>query len=127
MKGLWVTTALALGVVLLTSAADAARTFRYSGTVAAIDAERRVLVVDEVGPWEVKGGATVPTKRTITLTPATRYNLFMRVNAPGAFAGDFIEVNLEVEHVAPGNFVTAECVRQGDRLVAIAVTVAELE
>lgn len=84
------------------------------------------MILEEVGPWRVERGSTVVTRRTIHLTPATTYNLFMRVTAPGAFAGDFIEVTLDVNDVAPGDFVTAECVRQHDRLVALTVTVAEL-
>lgn len=108
-------------------AADAARTVRFSGTVAAIDPEGSVMIVEEVGPWRVERGATVVTRRTVGLTPSTKYNLFMRVNAPGAFAGDFIEVVLDAEHVAAGDFVTAECVRRGNRLTALTITVAELE
>jgi hypothetical protein len=112
---------------IATAPADAARTVRHSGTVAAIDPDRGVLVLDEVGPWRVERGETVVTRRTISLTPSTKYDLFMRVDAPGAFAGDFIEVILDVDHVAPGDFVTVEGVREGGRLVARTVTVAELE
>lgn len=118
---------LLLVVAIVAPAADTAPAVRYSGTVAAIDPEGNVMVLGEVGPWRVERGATVVTRRTISLTASTKYNLFMRVNAPGAFAGDFIEVLLEVEHVAPGDFVTVECVRRGERLVADTVTVAEIE
>jgi hypothetical protein len=120
---------LVLLLVFSTSAipaAGAAGAVRYSGTVAAIDPDSGVLIVEDVGPWRVERGATVATRRTVHLTASTRYNLFMRVDAPGAFAGDFIEVALDVNDVAPGDFVTAECVRDGGRLVALAVTVAEL-
>lgn len=118
---------LVLFIAIAMPAADAAPTVRYSGTVAAIDPEGSVMILEEVGPWRVERGATVVTRRTIGLTPSTKYNLFMRVNVPGAFAGDFIEVALDVNDVARGDFVTAECVRQGNRLVALTVTVAELE
>ncbi|MBI1734322.1 MAG: hypothetical protein HYR51_04040 [Candidatus Rokubacteria bacterium] len=118
---------LVLVVAMAAPAADAAPTVRYSGTVAAIDPGGNVMILEDVGPWRVERGATVVTRRTISLTASTRYNLFMRVNAPGAFAGDFIEVLLEVGDVAPGDFVTAECVRRGGRLVADTVTVAEIE
>lgn len=109
-----------------TPAADAARTVRHSGTVVAIDAQSGVLVIDEVGPWRVEKEATVTTRRSIGFTPETRFNLYMRVNVPGAFAGDFIEVVFAPDDVSPGDFVTAECVREGGRLVARVVTVAEL-
>jgi hypothetical protein len=117
---------LALFTVIATAAAQAERPMRFSGTVAAIDPERRTIVVEEVGPWRVERGATLVTRRTISLTASTKYNLFMRVDAPGAFAGDFIEVVLDPTDVAPGDFVTAECARRGARLVALTVTVAEL-
>jgi hypothetical protein len=45
------------------------------------------MILDEVGPWRVERAATVVTRWTIGLTPSTTYNLFMRVNAPRAFAG----------------------------------------
>jgi hypothetical protein len=115
-----------LFTAIATPAADAARSTRHSGTVTAIDPEAGVMVLEEVGPWRVERGATVVTRRTIRLTPSTKYNLFMRVEVPGAFAGDFIEVALDPNDVALGDFVTAECVRRGGRLVALAVTVAEL-
>jgi len=121
--------ALVMSVLVIAGAtavaADAVRTVRYSGTVTTIDPERGLMILEEVGPWRVERGATVVTRRTISLNASTTYNLFMRVDAPGAFAGDFIEVVLDVDHLAPGDFVTAECVRQGDRLVALTVTVAE--
>jgi hypothetical protein len=107
-------------------AANAAGAPRYSGTVAAIDHDRGVMLVDEVGPWRVERGATVTTRRTIRLTPGTQYRLFMRVDRPGAFPGDFIEVALAPTDFGPGDFVTVECARGGERLVAVTVTVAEL-
>lgn len=118
---------LALLVAMATPAADAARVFRYSGTVAALDPQGGVMILEEIGPWRVERGATVVTPRTIRLTESTKYNLFMRVNAPDGYAGDFIEVLFDVGDVGLGDFVTAECVRQGGRLVALTVTVAELE
>lgn len=124
--GISISVVIVLLVVLATSAADAARGTRHSGTVLSIDPEGGVMVVEEVGPWRVERGTTVVTRRTISLTPETRFNLFMRVNVPGAFAGDFIEVVLDAGDVSPGDFVTAECIRKGGGLVAFTVTVAEL-
>jgi predicted S18 family serine protease len=117
---------LVLLTALATPAVNAAPVVRHSGTVAAIDLDNGVLIVEEVGPWRVEGGATVVTRRAISLTPATKYNLFMRVAAPGAFAGDFVEVMFDVNDVAPGDFVTVECAHADGRLVALTVTVAEL-
>ena len=119
--------ALTLAVALAAStAAGAAGTTRHSGTVLSIDPQRGVLVLGEIGPWRVKHGETVVTRRRISLTPETKFDVFVRVNVPGRFAGDYIEVALDPTDVAPGDFVTAECVREGGRLVARTVTVAEL-
>lgn len=67
------------------------------------------------------------TRRTVVVTPDTEFNTFIRVNAPGGFAGDFLEVALEAGDVTPGDFATAECVAERGRLVAVRVTVAETE
>ena len=123
------TSTLMTVVLLLAVAVGAAqpnRTERHSGVVAAIDPQGAVMLLDEVGPWRVERGATVVTRHQIGLTAATKYNLYMRVNAPGAFAGDFIEVTLDPTDVVAGDFVTAECVREGGRLIALTITVAEL-
>jgi hypothetical protein len=99
---------------------------RYSGTVAMIDPQGGVMAIDEIGPWRVEQGQTVVTSRTITLTAETRINTFIRVSAPGAFTGDFIEVEFEPTDVWPGDFVTVDCRRARGRLIALTVTVAEL-
>jgi len=117
---------LAVLAAAATSAADVPGTVRHSGTLVTIDPRDGVMVVDEVGPWRVEKGATVTTRRVIGVTPDTKFNLFMRVDVPGAFAGDFIEVELDAGDLTPGDFVTAECVRERGRLVALTVTVAEL-
>lgn len=128
MKTRFISALMALVVLaaVATSVAGSASTVRHSGTVAAIDARDGVLAIDEIGPWRVEKGATVTTRRNVAFTPETRFNLYMRVDIPGAFAGDFIEVGLAPEDVTPGDFVTAECVREGGRLKALVVTVAEL-
>jgi hypothetical protein len=111
-------------VLLATALADAAGGTRYSGTVVAIDPQRGVMIIEEVGP--LRGPKAVVTQRTIGVTSRTKFNRFIRVNGPGAFAGDFIEVVLDADDVALGEFVTAECVLERGRLVAVLVTLAEL-
>ena len=115
---------LALVIMLgATLAADAA-TVKHSGRIIEIGPD--AIVVEEIGPWRVEGGVTQVTRRTIGLTPSTRFNLFLRVDVPGEFAGSFIEVALERVDLAVGNFVTCDCVQQTGRLVASTVTVAEV-
>ena len=121
---------LLLALVLATGpaalAADSARTTTHSGTVAAVDAQDGVLIMEEVGPWRVEQGQTVVTRRTIGLTSETKVATFIRVDVPGRFAGDFIEVELDAEDITPGDFATAECVRERGRLLAVRVTLAEV-
>jgi hypothetical protein len=109
----------------LLSPASSGGPIRYSGTVIAMDQTEGVLVIDEIGPWSVQQGRTAITRRTITLTPSTRFNVFIRVNVPGGWTNDFLEVELEAGDIAPGDFVTAECVLERGRLVARSVTLAE--
>ena len=111
-------------LLLATAVADAAGGVRYSGSVVAIHPRRGVMIIEEVGPG--RGPKAVVTQRTISVTSRTKFNRFIRVNGPGAFAGDFIEVVLDADDVALGEFVTAECVLERGRLVAVLVTLAEL-
>jgi len=118
------TLVLASGPVAL--AADAARTTAHSGTVVAVDPRAGLLFIEEVGPWPIEQGQIVVTRRTINLTPETTINTFIRVDVPGRFAGDFIEVELDAEDITPGDFATAQCVRERGRLVAVRVSLAEV-
>lgn len=118
--------ALVLAAGPVASVSDAANTTTHSGTVAAIDPQGGVLIIEEVGPWRLEQGTTVVTRRTISLTSQTKVNTFMRVDVPGRFGGDFLEVELAAEDISPGDFATAECVRQRGRLVAVRVTLAEV-
>lgn len=121
---------LVLALVLATGpgalAADDARTTAHSGTVVAVDPREGVLILEEVGPWRVEQGQTVVTRRRVRLTAETKVNTFIRVDVAGRFAGDFIEVELDAGDITPGDFATAECIRERGRLVAVRVTLAEL-
>jgi len=117
---------LALAMLAGPAVAAAPASTRHSGTVAMIDAQGGVMVVDEVGPWRVETGRTVVTPRTIVLTVETKVNTFIRVTVPDAYAGGFIEVPLEATDLSVGDFVTVESVRAGGRLVALTVTLAEV-
>jgi hypothetical protein len=119
--------AFVLGLAPAGLAAGGARTSMHSGTVVTIDPAGGVLIVAEVGPWRVAQGTTVVTRRSIVLTADTKFSSFIRVNAPGGFAGDFLEVELEADNVTPGDFVTAECAHERGGLVALRVSIAEVE
>jgi hypothetical protein len=115
---------LMLAAPAVSGAADA-RSTTHSGTIASIDSAGGVLLLDEVGPWRVEQGRTVLTRRTVVLTPDTKFNIFIRANVPGGFPDDFLEVALDADSVTPGDFATVESVRRRGRLVAVRVTLAE--
>jgi hypothetical protein len=118
---------LLAGLLLTASMAPAADTGRltFSGIVAGLDPQGRVLLLDEVGPWRSGQGRSVTTRRTILFTDQTKFNTFIRITVPGRFTGDFLEVDLTADDVTPGDFATVECVRERGRLVAVRVTLAE--
>jgi hypothetical protein len=118
---------LLVGLFLTAPAVPAVDTGRitFSGTVVAIDPQGGVLVLEEIGPGRGAGQRNTITRRAVHFTTETKFNAFMRVNVPGSFAGDFIEVELAADSVTPGDFATVECVRQRGRLLAVRVTLAE--
>lgn len=100
---------------------------KHSGVIVAIADDAGTFVLAEVGPWQVRNGATVITYRTITLMPETQFAMMGRADdASSGFPGDFVEVVLGPEAVYLNDFVTAECRHEGKRLLALKITVAEL-
>jgi hypothetical protein len=118
--------ALLVVVIPVVSLSAGPPSTRHSGTITAIDPEGGVLLLQEVGPWLVEQGRTVLTRRSVVLTADTKFNTFIRATVPGGFAGDFLEVALDAASVTPGDFATVECVRERGRLVAVRVTLAEV-
>jgi hypothetical protein len=119
-------TGLFLMLALLTLAwSGAAGAGNHSGTIAKIDKEAGVIVLDEVGPWRVKGGVTEITKRVANVIPSTSFARVTRGPGAGAsgWIGDFVEEPLKAWDVKEGDFVTMEARREGKRLVALKVTV----
>lgn len=122
----WLTRAIGVLLVVLvlpTAVTASAGRTRHSGTVIAIDPQRRELILEELGPG--RGEQPSVQRRSIAFTDATAFRSFIRVNVPDEFAGQFIEVTLDAEDIAPGEFVTAECTLERGRLVARRVTLAE--
>jgi hypothetical protein len=122
--GLLVTAVL---IVLGTAAfAGPAQTMKHSGTIIAIADDGRTFVLAEVGPWRVRNGATVITRRTITVIPETAFAIAARnVETPGGFAGEFVETPLGPEGVYLYDYVTVDCRHEGKRLMALKITVTE--
>src|SRR3989304_5777503 len=70
------------GVVLALSVAVAAAS-DHSGTVVAVDRSGGTLVIGEIGPWQVEGGKTRVTQRTIVIAPSTRFVAVTRSREAG--------------------------------------------
>lgn len=114
-------------VLALTASASAEEIEKHSGSIVAIADDARTFVLAEVGPWQVRNGATVTTYRTITLMPETQFAMVGRIDdAPSGFPGDFVEVSLGPEAVYLNDYVTVECRHEGKKMLALKITVMEL-
>lgn len=106
--------------------ADGAEVQKHSGTVVASD--RDTLRLAEIGRWQLKGGETVITYRTITVTPSTKFAFVRRGDeATTGFPGDWVEEPAEAWDLLEGDFVTVDCLHEGRRLIALKITVVEME
>jgi len=117
---------LALALVLA-GRADAQPLEKHSGVIVDANENARTLVLAEVGPWQVRDGKTVITRRTIAFTRETQFAIAFRAEDPSdGFMGAFVEAPLEAWAVYVGDHVTIECRRDGPRLVAVKMTVTDL-
>jgi hypothetical protein len=108
----------------LSQSATAAEMFKHSGSIFSIADNAKTFVLAEVGPWQVRNGATVITYRTITMTPETEFAIVTRGDAPvGGFPGDFVETRVGPEDVYLNDYITVDCVHEGKRLIALKITV----
>jgi len=111
----------------LAAPASAEERMNHSGSIVFIAEDARSFVLAEVGPWQVRDGATVITYRTITVTPETEFAYVVRADpAPSGFPGDFVETPLGPEAVYLDDYVTVDCRHEGKRLVALKITVTEV-
>jgi hypothetical protein len=116
----WIAGLLAL---LGWTVAASAEVVMHSGTVASFDAAAGTLVLDEVGPWQVTDGRTVITKRRIAVAPATEM-VMVRRDATASFPGAFVTRPLS-RSVAVGDFVSVECTHEGEKMLALRITVID--
>jgi hypothetical protein len=81
---------------------------RYSGVVKAVDRSAGAIVVEGMGPWQVKDGVTQVERRTIGVTSTTEFVGIKRASgpAPSGWVGDFVESGLPGWQVKPGDWVT---------------------
>ena len=101
--------------------------FRYSGTVASVDRATGVIVVEGMGPWQIKDGVTQVERRTVGVAPATEFVGVKRARgpAPSGWMGDFVESALAAWQVKPGDWVTVTAKPGGPRPTAIRIYVWE--
>jgi len=112
----------------LAASANAGEIMRHSGSIFSIAENAKTFVLAEVGPWQLRDGRTVITYRTVTIAPETTYTIARRADAaPSGFRGDFVEAAVGPEDVYLNDYVTVECRHEGQRLVALKITVAELQ
>jgi hypothetical protein len=119
--------ALALLATWTTAAAatDSDRVERHSGRVVIVDRLRDMVVVEEIGSWDAATERAAITRNRIHFTGLTEFKIFVRTRGAGKYRGEFGEIPLRVTNVFPGDTVTAECVRAGNRLVALSIVLAE--
>jgi hypothetical protein len=116
-----------VSLLSLTASVSAEVRMKHSGVILSIAEDASTFVLGEVGPWQVRNGATVITYRTITLAPETEFAVVARADtAPSGFPGDFVETPVGPDRVYLGDYVTVDCRHEGNRLVALKITVPEL-
>jgi hypothetical protein len=98
---------------------------RHSGRVISVDRLRDTVVIEEMGAWSAATERAAMTRNQIHFTGLTEFKIFVRTRGAGKFRGEFGEIPLRVTNVFAGDTVTAECVRDGNRLVALSIILAE--
>jgi len=72
---------------------------RHSGKVVVDDAVTNrsgTIMIDELGPWRVDKGVIRLRRHSIIANPSTKIASYIRVNIPGRFQGDFLEVSFDL-------------------------------
>ena len=113
-----------LSIVAVAAPPTRSEGVRHSGTIIAVDREAGAIVLGEVGPWLVRQGETVITRRVVTITEATTFVRIERMpEAPSGFSGGFVERAQEPWAVRTGDFVTIETTREPAGLIATSIAV----
>lgn len=117
---------VALGIWAGPSRSDGQES-RYSGIVASVDRAAGVIVVEGMGPWQVKDGVTQVERRTVGVALATEFVSVKRARgpAPSGWVGDFVESGLPSWRLKPGDWVTVIAKPGAGRPAAIRIYVWE--
>jgi hypothetical protein len=100
---------------------------RYSGIVVTVDPSAGMIVVEGMGPWQIKEGVTQVERRPVGVTSATAFVRVKRVSGPtpSGWVGDFVETGLPAWQVKPGEWVTAITTAGDKKPTAIRIYVWE--
>jgi hypothetical protein len=123
-NGIWITVLIALVTVTIPGWSGA-QVGKYSGTVIAVDRAAGTIVVEGMGPWQIKDGVTQLRRRTIAIMPSTRFVRLERATgpAPSGWIGDFVESELAARQVSPGDWVTVTLGAEDRRPTAVRIDV----
>jgi hypothetical protein len=104
-----------------------ARDGNYSGKLVAVDQAAGTIVVEGMGPWQVKEGVTQVERRTIGVVPSTEFVRLERATgpAPSGWVGDFVESALARWQVKPGDWVIVTMKPDDRRPTAVRIAVWE--
>ena len=83
---IWITVVIGL-VVATIPGRSGAEGGKYSGTVIGVDQAAGTIVVEGMGPWQMKNGVTQVQRRTIAITPSTDWTDKPDSNSAPASAG----------------------------------------
>ena len=109
------------------SDAQTPRIEKHSGTIVDVHDRAGTFALAEVGPWKLRNGETVVTRRTIALAADTTFAIVTRrTDARSGFSGDFVERPIDISEVFVSDYVTVECRRDGGRLIATKITVIDV-
>jgi hypothetical protein len=127
-RGIWIAALTVLAVVAPAIPGwGEARDGKYSGTVVAVDRTAGTIVVEGMGPWQIKEGVTQLERRTIGVMPSTEFVRLKRATgpAPSGWVGDFVESALPGWQVKPGDWVIVTLEPDGKRPTAVRIDVWE--
>jgi hypothetical protein len=114
--------ALLFAVLLAAPSARAGEVARHSGLITALDAGRRTLTLDEIGPWHP---GTRGVQEVVALTPGTRCVRVSRATgrAQDGWPRGFDQWPLAPTALREGDYATVAVTQSGGHPVALSITV----
>lgn len=109
---------LAVAGLWLPALAQATDEARHTGIVVAVQADRRGITLEEIGPWT--GPTRGQVRRSVALTPETTVVVVTRAERvpAGGWPGGFGETPAAPSHVKPGDYVTVTARSRDGQLIA---------